>query len=128
MDKDLNNNNFIEKNICNRCIFILKNIVKINSRTDIGETEETKKLANENSEQEKNTKNDLNISLQNIENYSDSDRFLCKFCIGILNEKKYNSLISMITEKIQEYTSEHFNFKLTTNFTALFLMIHTYVK
>lgn len=118
---------FIKENICKRCLFIFKNIVKINSRTDMNETEDTKYLNINKEEHEKTQKNENLFNINNIENYSDNDDFLCKFCMGILDEKRYKDIIDMIADKIKEFQAEHSNFKLTTNFSALFLMIHTYV-
>jgi len=129
MEQD-NKTNYINNNICKRCLYIFKNIIKINNaKTEIADSEETKFLMEENKEQtDKNLKNESNLNIKEIGNYSDHNNFLCKFCLGILDEKRYDKIFEMIKIQIKEYESEHQNFKLTTNFSAIFLMIHTYVK
>lgn len=120
---------FFQENFCKRCMFIFRNIVKINSKNDLFENEETKYLAQENKD-ENTTGNPISEfmeSLKSLENYSNKEDFLCKFCFGILNEKRNDEIINLIKDKIKEFAAEHFNFKLTTSFSALFLMIHTYV-
>ena len=122
--------NFFEENICKRCQFILKNIVKINSRYDCAEDSETSYLKTTTLKELETKKNNFesSINLQSIENFSDKENFLCKFCFGILNEKKFEEITTIIQEKIAEFQAEHKNFNLTSNFSALFLLIHTYVN
>jgi hypothetical protein len=116
------NANFFNEQICNKCLFIFRHIVKLNS------INEHTKFPNQNQNQQ--TKTDFLDLIKTIENYSTSnnENLICKFCLGILNEKKFNSIIESIKEKIFDIEKEHKNFKFTTNFSSLFAMQHNYVK
>jgi len=115
------NENFFKEQICNKCLFIFRHTVKLNSINEIP------KNINKNQEQ---SKADFYELIKTIENYSsnENENLVCKFCLGILNEKKFNSIIQSIKEKIFDIEKEHINFKFTTNFSALFAMQHNYVK
>lgn len=90
----------LEELFCKKCLYILKICGQIDSQKD---------------EEEPNTK----ITIQ------ENDTF-CHFCFGILNEQNFNSIIGKIQNEMKHF--EHKDYKITTNFSPLFHLVHSYVN
>jgi hypothetical protein len=90
----------IEEIFCEKCIFILKNIKTIYDTNEL-----TDYMRNE----------DFKFSKQ-----------VCKFCFGILCFDFEEEMQKQISQNIGNY--EFIDFKLTTNFSPLFLVLHNYWK
>jgi tRNA U54 and U55 pseudouridine synthase Pus10 len=99
----MENNN---ETICDICKYIFKNAKLINTNDDTGYDEVQDKIEKD---------------LQG--KYTDDD---CKFCFGIFNKENFSFIISQINEKVKEY--ELNDYKISTSFSPLFSLIHSYVK
>jgi tRNA U54 and U55 pseudouridine synthase Pus10 len=97
--------NFILNKFCNKCLFIFKNCQLINGKNDLDVNEIFK----------------IDTNLVNEETLKNN----CKFCFGILKENNVEKIIEQIKGKINDY--EYIDYKITTNFSALFSIIHAYV-
>lgn len=97
---------FFNDRFCNKCLFIFKNCNQINTQNDLN-VNEIFEIDDENKSQDY----EMNID--------------CKFCFGILNDFNFSKIVEQIKNKIIDYEME--NYKITTNFSPLFTMIHTYV-
>jgi hypothetical protein len=89
----------MEQNFCPACLFIFKNVYTINSQSDNAELFKTVDLT--------------------------SDGSKCKFCFGVFNREIYPILINKVKE--ERILHEYDDFKLTTNFSALFTLFQQYV-
>jgi hypothetical protein len=89
----------MEQNFCPACLFIFKNVYTINSQSDNADLFKTVDLTSEGSK--------------------------CKFCFGVFNRDIY----PMIFDKIKQdkIFHEYADFKLSTNFSALYSLFHHYV-
>jgi tRNA U54 and U55 pseudouridine synthase Pus10 len=109
MSQELNSQSQIDKEFCKGCLFIIKNIFLINSHTELSEAIKMDKLENA-----------FGTSL--ISEHSS----VCKFCVGIMNVKNFNSIFEKIKNLISDY--DHKDYKITTNFSPLFHILHNYVR
>ena len=87
------------QNFCQGCLFIFKNIYSINSQSDSSEM--IKPF-------------DLTSSKNN-----------CQFCLGVFNTNIYPYIIDKVKKQI--ISIEFVDYKIYTNFTPLFSLIHQYV-
>ena len=92
------NENF--ENFCEKCNFILKNLKTINDTNEL---------------------TDYMIT----EDFKFVDQ-ICKFCFGILSRDHEKDIFNQIGDTIKKF--EYTDFKLTTNFSPLFLILHNYWK
>jgi hypothetical protein len=99
----------VEKGFCKGCLFIIKHVSMINKHYELSEAIKMDKLENV-----------FGTSLVS-EHQND-----CKFCVGILNVKNFDSIFEKIKSCIAEY--DHKDYKITTNFSPLFHIIHNYVS
>ncbi len=89
----------MEQNFCSACLFIFKNAYTINGQSDNADLFKTVDLTSESSK--------------------------CKFCFGVFNREIYSVIINKIKE--EKHFQEYDDFKLTTNFSALYSLFHQYV-
>ena len=115
-------NNSPDLIFCKGCNFIFKNIKEITQNNEFCENlkdrTDSSILYEENEIMSCNK--DLNIS----STISSASR--CKFCIGILDPKNFKFIYERIKEQINEY--DHKDYKITTNFSPLFALVHAYVR
>jgi hypothetical protein len=96
---------FWKNNFCDKCLFLFENSNTIsNAQGDSFD----------------------NINITNLLNTNSKDEKLCKFCYGILNADNFSTIVEKIKMNINDY--DHTDYKLTTNFSPLFEIIHSYVK
>lgn len=107
--QELNSDSLLDKEFCKGCLFIIKNISLINSHTELSEAIKADKL-----------ENSFGTSLISEHNS------ICKFCVGIMNVKNFNSIFEQIKNSIAEF--DHKDYKITTNFSPLFHILHNYVR
>ncbi len=93
-------NDIKTESFCEKCIFILDNIKTIYETNELTDYMKTQ---------------DFNFQDQ-----------ICKFCFGILSIDYQKDLTSQILEGVNKY--EFSDFKLTTNFSPLFMVLHNYWK
>jgi len=92
-------------NFCKGCIFILQNCKPIS----------------DNPELEKTIQSYINLKKEFDENVEN-----CNFCFGILSPSIENKIMTKIKEINQIY--DFVDYKLTTNFSPLFHLVHNYVS
>jgi tRNA U54 and U55 pseudouridine synthase Pus10 len=92
-------------NFCEGCHFIFKNINLINTQNEISDT----------------VKAYLEKTTVNL----DEDK-ICKFCGGILNHKNFVKIYDQVKKEIVKY--DHKDYKITTNFSPVYSLLHAYVK
>lgn len=98
--------NGFEDKICKGCWFIINNINLINKQNELAESIKSE-----------TTQNLFNSTNTNIS---------CKFCCGIFKLNNFSMIFENIKENIKLY--DHNDYKITTNFSPLFQIIHTYVR
>ena len=92
------NENF--DHFCEKCNFILRNIKTINDTNELTEHMMTQEFKFEEE--------------------------ICKFCFGILSQDHEKDLFNQIGDRIKKF--EYTDFKLTTSFSPLYLILHNYWK
>lgn len=91
----------MEGYFCPLCLFMFKNCNAVSLQGDVGD-------------------------MINTDLYKDSKKMDCKFCFGILGTEGYPYIVDKIKEEIENY--DHEDVKITTNFSPLFGLVHTYVR
>ena len=95
-----NEQNLTDERFCEKCNFILKNIKTVYDTNELTDYIRTE---------------DFKLKEET-----------CKFCFGILSIDHENDLTAQILAGASQY--EHTDFKLTTNFSPLFYVLHHYWK
>jgi hypothetical protein len=106
----------ILNNICNKCIYIIKNSQLISSQQDISESTKSQHDL-QNPPQFDTLSENTEITMKNK---------TCKFCFGILNPQNFKIITDKIFAEIGNH--EYKDYKITTNFSPLFQLSIAYVR